>query len=66
VFEDDLDGEEFMGCPVCLCEHDAEIHDATLNVHCWLRAQVTRWLPEDDIPLDDEPVEYLLIETSAA
>ena len=66
MFEDDLVGEEFTGCAVCLCEHDAEIHDATLSVHGWMRAQVTKWLNDDDIPLDDEPIEYLLVETSAA
>jgi hypothetical protein len=53
------------GCPVCLCEHDETIHQATLSLHGWIRWRVTRWF-EDDIELDDDPTEYFLIEPTAA
>ncbi|HJT88435.1 MAG TPA: hypothetical protein VJ732_11275 [Bryobacteraceae bacterium] len=29
-------------CPVCLGEHQEEIHSATLSVHQWFRAEVTK------------------------
>jgi hypothetical protein len=29
-------------CPVCLGQHDDEIHAATLAVHRWFRAEVTK------------------------
>ena len=29
-------------CPVCLGQHDEEIHAATLAVHRWFRAEVTK------------------------
>jgi hypothetical protein len=66
VLDNDLVPEEFTGCGVCLCGHDEEIHAATVSIHGWLRETVTRWLPDTEVPLDDEPIEYLLIETSAA
>ncbi|MBZ5575390.1 MAG: hypothetical protein LAP40_02385 [Acidobacteriia bacterium] len=29
-------------CPVCLGQHEEEIHIATIRVHRWFRAEVTR------------------------
>ena len=29
-------------CRVCLCEHSAEVHSATANVHRWLRQRMLR------------------------
>ena len=29
-------------CPVCLGQHDDEIHAATVAVHRWFRAEVTK------------------------
>jgi hypothetical protein len=29
-------------CPVCLGEHDAEIHAATLSIRRWFRREVTK------------------------
>ena len=29
-------------CPVCLGQHDEEIHAATVAVHRWFRAEVTK------------------------
>jgi len=29
-------------CPVCLGQHEAEIHDATLSVLQWFRGEVTK------------------------
>jgi hypothetical protein len=33
-------------CDVCGVAHDEEIHEATLSVHRWFQAQVTRYLYE--------------------
>ena len=27
-------------CPVCLVEHDEQIHEATVSIHQWLRSIV--------------------------
>jgi hypothetical protein len=32
-------------CAVCLSTHDDEIHEATLRLHRWFHAQVTRNFP---------------------
>ena len=37
-------------CRVCLGEHDDDIHSATLDVHAWYRARVTRYFEKDDSP----------------
>jgi hypothetical protein len=29
-------------CPVCMGQHDDEIHAATVAVHRWFRAEVTK------------------------
>jgi hypothetical protein len=29
-------------CPVCLGQHEEEIHTATVRVHRWFRSEVTR------------------------
>jgi len=29
-------------CPVCLGQHEEEIHIATIRVHRWFRSEVTR------------------------
>ena len=63
----DVLSEEFTGCEICLCAHDEEIHAATLAVHSWMRQEVTKWfMDDDDIPLDDDPIPFVLIESSAA
>ena len=31
-------------CPICYGEHNQETHDATLSVHGWFRAEVTKYL----------------------
>jgi len=35
-------------CKVCLVEHDAEIHDATLRLHEWLRERVKQSIDEPE------------------
>ena len=42
-------------CPVCLVEHDDEIHAATLSVKRWWRRQVTRYLFEEPEQESDSP-----------
>ena len=32
----------FKECPVCLGEHEEQIHDATLAVRQWFRGEVTK------------------------
>ncbi|MGA2722238.1 MAG: hypothetical protein ABSG79_07460 [Bryobacteraceae bacterium] len=32
----------FKECPVCLGQHDEQIHDATLSVRQWFRGEVTK------------------------
>ena len=32
-------------CPVCLAEHDDEIHAATVSIREWFRGEVTKSLP---------------------
>jgi len=34
--------KSFNECPVCLGEHDEEIHAATLSVRSWFRDEVTK------------------------
>jgi hypothetical protein len=29
-------------CPVCLGQHDEQVHDATLSVRQWFRGEVTK------------------------
>ena len=36
-------------CRVCLGEHDDEIHAATVSVHSWYRAYVTRHFERDEL-----------------
>lgn len=31
-------------CAVCLCEHNDQIHTATLSVRQWFRSEVTKYL----------------------
>ena len=40
-------------CHVCLVPHDDEIHEATLQLHKWLRREVTKYFFED-IPVEDD------------
>jgi hypothetical protein len=42
--ESETDGHE---CPICLVEHDDEIHAATLSIRQWWKHQVTRYLYEE-------------------
>ena len=32
----------FKECPVCLGQHEEQIHEATLNVREWFRGEVTK------------------------
>jgi hypothetical protein len=32
----------FKECPVCLGQHEEQIHDATLSVRQWFRGEVTK------------------------
>jgi hypothetical protein len=50
--ESETDGHE---CPICLVEHDDEIHAATLSVKRWWRWQVTRYLYEEHEQVNDNP-----------
>jgi ABC-type Zn2+ transport system substrate-binding protein/surface adhesin len=40
-------------CQLCLGPHDDEIHDATVNIHIWLRQEIARkiapWTPNEAI-----------------
>ncbi len=36
-------------CQVCEGEHDDDIHSATVNVHAWFRAYVTRYFVEEEV-----------------
>jgi hypothetical protein len=36
-------------CRVCLGEHDDEIHAATLSLHSWFRAYVTRHFAKEEL-----------------
>lgn len=47
-------------CKICMGEHDAEIHDATLSIRAWFRHEVTKRLYDDDQPepiFDEEMIE---------
>jgi hypothetical protein len=35
-------GCRFKECPVCLVQHEEQIHDATLSVREWFRGEVTK------------------------
>ena len=35
-------GCRFKECPVCLGQHEEQIHDATLSVRQWFRGEVTK------------------------
>ena len=39
-------------CPVCFGPHNDEIHDASISVRCWFRADVLRRLEQ---PADLRP-----------
>jgi len=41
-------------CQVCLVEHDDEIHAATLSLREWFRYEVTKYLYNEDIPMEEE------------
>ena len=41
-------------CQVCLVEHDDEIHAATLSLKEWFRSEVTKYLYNEDIPMEEE------------
>ena len=43
----DVRASRAADCKVCGVQHDDGIHEATLSVHQWLRAQVTQYLYED-------------------
>jgi hypothetical protein len=32
----------FKECPVCLGQHEEQVHDATLSVRQWFRGEVTK------------------------
>jgi hypothetical protein len=37
----------WMECRICLGEHDEDIHAATVSVHAWWRAHVTKYFAEE-------------------
>jgi hypothetical protein len=39
-------------CEVCGTSHDAEIHEATVSVHRWFHSQVTRYLFDTEVTVD--------------
>jgi hypothetical protein len=40
-------------CNICLVDHDAEIHEATLRLHRWLRDDIERKLRPVVSPIDE-------------
>jgi hypothetical protein len=40
-----LPASRLRDCPVCYGPHDDDIHEATLSIRAWLKAEVTRYLP---------------------
>jgi hypothetical protein len=49
-------------CPVCLVEHDEEIHAATVSVHDWFHDQVTQGFHDDpEYWLVEEPKPELVV-----
>jgi len=50
TFEENPKPAPRRDCRVCLGEHDDDIHSATLDVHAWYRARVTRYFEKDDPP----------------
>jgi len=65
VLDNNLPLEEAIACEVCVCDHDEEIHQATVRIHEWLRYELTKFW-DDEIPVDEDPVEFFLMENSAA
>ena len=45
----------YKACPVCLCEHDDDIHAATLSVRARFRAEVASyfWPAEDEFSANE-------------
>jgi len=43
-------------CKVCLVAHDEDIHNATLNVHRWFGAEVTKHFEDRQPELEEEVV----------
>jgi hypothetical protein len=58
----DADAESDFSCPVCLVEHDPEIHAATLRVRAWFQRQVKLGLGEVRRPVrrSSRPAVHLL------
>jgi hypothetical protein len=46
-------------CKVCLTEHDPEIHEATLQVHRWLRENIEYKLRPVVSPVDTSKLKRL-------
>lgn len=46
---DELSDTNESECAVCYCDHDEEIHQATLNIHLWFRHQVTHEFADEEI-----------------
>ena len=65
MLDNNLPLEEAADCEVCVCGHDEEIHQATVRIHEWLRYELTKFW-DDEIPVDEDPVEFFLMENSAA
>jgi len=40
-------------CRVCLGLHDEGIHDATVNIHLWLRSEIARRTQAEEYAVDD-------------
>jgi hypothetical protein len=44
-------------CRICLGRHDAEIHDATVSIHGWLRREISRRTEAKQIVFEPSPIE---------
>lgn len=43
--KDDID----TSCPVCLVDHDDEIHEATVSLHSWFRKKIRTMLKLQEV-----------------
>jgi hypothetical protein len=50
---DDVRASRAIDCKVCAAPHDEGIHEATLSIHRWFRAQVTQYLYDDEYEYEE-------------
>ena len=50
-----------LECTVCYSTHDDEIHDATLRIHHWFLAQVTRNFENCAVAAPEKQYELVVI-----